>query len=83
MSTEEQREYCLNKTVKNLVMATAAGMVVPIVGSVVYVTYAQIKGDNTIVGPKNYIHQLNLLIAAYNVDINRIKRKLKERKSKK
>lgn len=83
MSQEEQRKYCANKALKNVIVSSLIFLPTCGLGSAVYSSYITMSGDNTILGPKLYINSLNTLIAAYNVDINTYNKKLKELKSKK
>lgn len=83
LSEQEQKKYCLNKTIKNLAVGTITGMIVPVVGTAAYITYIEMKGDNTILGPKAYKRNINIWINAYKTDIKRMKATLNKKKSKK
>lgn len=83
MNPEEQRKYCTNKAFKNLITATLISLPTFGLGGVVYNSYITMAGDNTILGPAQYIKSLNTLIKAYDVDIKNFNKKLKELKSKK
>lgn len=78
LSPKEQKKYCAGKAVKNLIIGTGLSMAIPFVGGYVYSMYNTMKGNNTILGPKNYKAQLNNFIQAYNNDIKRLKKRLTE-----
>ena len=83
LSKEEQKKYCVNKTVKNIAVGTALDLVSFGIAGTVYTIYTSQKGDNTILGPKNYVKNLDAYITAYNTDIRAMKAKVRELKSKK
>ena len=78
MSDAEQKKYCINKSIKNIVVGSLISIPTLFVGGAVYNSYITMKGDNTILGPKLYIKSLNNIIAAYRNDINRLNKRLKE-----
>lgn len=80
MSKEEQIKFCVGKSLKNIIVASLISIPTAGFGSIVYTTYQEMHGDNPILGPKMYINNLNIWIAAYNTDINNFKKKLKELK---
>lgn len=78
MSKEEQKKFCIGKTLKNVLIASLIAIPTFGIGSSVYATYQTIKGENPSLGPNNYIKNLNIWINLYNQDITNFKKKLKE-----